>query len=586
MAQLALLKIFRRRLLGEAEPIDPARVAELIQDVHESDLHEFLFDVTVKGNLALMHALQEHRGPLVLNYESQPDGRASTLNGRLFNNLRSGTLGNCTTVAELKALFSSIKAQGFTGLVEPGQSTPYLFQATDWGDALRIVLAETFQGELPFLDAGLLKSPELAINLSDEASSSATPEAFMPMLCWATPSMVKEFSECLKPVRLLQSVEYEVRPPAAERSARDEYGIEKTPATAFKALAKPADETLVNVITLGIEEGHDQSNLMGNLNHYMGTPLTRSGFSDPAGRVLCETRVDFLIGFPADLCAEQNMLESKRFAAAYFPLDILAMQTLQTCLSDYGYTSPHLLDAKGPASFAYEHPFSQLFEGLSVDHPVHERMRDLLTPEQWVGMARQGGSFTLSVKSLIALRDSFGMDNQGIAINLEVEDIDTLSKAGYRFVDKTLKFQGYGDMSAFYESDKPVTCVNLELSARSIGFVLKDQSSPKILPEAVRLHGLAQSMNLWTCDKPKPETVKQALREILNVNITNPSHQQAMALYAFLVDKGVAACAKEATSPEEWVMIVEIFSERDVEPYLSIMPREAKGRALESQLGL
>jgi hypothetical protein len=581
-AQFDLLNMFSTELLGEAEP-DESVVSLLMQDIAEADLPEFLFTVTVKGNLKLLHALQLHRGPLPLSYELKAGGRVSTVNGLSIKPQRRGVLSSCTRVAEVKSFFSIIKAQGFRGLVEPGPVIPYLFSDNKqtYDDVLGLVRSASFKGELPYLEAGTLKSPELAISLSEESFYSATPDVFMPILCWATESMVKEFSEALQPVRLLQHVQYE-----RCRSSSVLKTLSSKPATLFKASVKPGDEFYVNEIMLGIGAGANQSEWVGNLHGYMGTELTKLGFGDPGGRILCETRVDFLLGFPAALCTEQNLLESKRFATEYFPLDILAIQTLKACTQVYGHPQqPYAKFVRSDAK-TYRNPFSPLFEMMATDSEAGDRLLGMLTREQWLTIAKSAESDHLSSRALLALRDVFDLDNKGMILKLVPEDLDVLSKGGYQFAAGTGLLKGDYDSEDEPDPEFRFSGVRLDLSGYSISFTLEEDSAEAVLAEAIRLHGVAQSMNLWSSKKPKPETVKQALREIVEVNITNPSHEQAMALYAFLVSQGVAACAKEATSPEEWLRIVEMFSDQEVKPYLSIMPGRARGRALEQQLGL
>ena len=586
-AKFALLKYFRKDLLGNAVEVDSARTAELVSEIHESDLAEFMFNLAVTGNVQVMHALQVLKGPITVEYVHKAgERRRHTINGKAFSPQRNGVLSHCTSVAELKAFFATIKAYGFKGLVEPDLTIPFLFTENDCSGVMNTVKEASFSGELPFLDAGRLKSPELAICLSDESFQSATPEAYMPILCWATEAMVKEFGDSLTPLSLLQRVNYDVHRPLAERAESDLYRCASMPAATFKKNAKPNDEAVVTEITLGLEESASHSEWAGNLNRYMGNELTRRGFSSLDGRVLCEARVDFLLSFPAALCTEANLLESKRFVDGYFPFDILAIQTLKACSDSFGHPPQSLAKYTESLTLSHRNAFHRMFEDLGEKSPVRERMLDMFTREQWLGLAKNCEGFSLTVEALIALRDTLGLDNRGLVLSLVPGDLDALSSAGYRFVDDTQAYQDFNFMDSEPESGPTPTGVKLVLSGQAISFTLEDDSGDKILNEAVRLHGLVQSMNLWICKTPKPTSIKQALAAIVDLNITNPSHQQAMALYAFLVGQGIAACAKEATSPEEWVRLTEMFSDEEISPYLKVMPGKARGRALESQLGL
>jgi hypothetical protein len=586
-AKFDLLNYLRKDLLGNVVETDPVRTAELVSQIDDSDLPEFMFYLAVTGNLQVMHALQVIKGPISVEYVYKPgERRQHTVNRKAFSPERSGVLSHCTSVAELKAFFSTIKSYGFKGIVEPGLTFPFLFTESDCSGVLSIVKEASFLGELPFLDAGRLKSPELAICLSDESCQSATPEAYMPILCWATEAMIKEFGDSLKPLSLLQRVSYDVHRPLAERAESDLYRCASMPAATFKKNAKTNDEAVVTEITLGLDEYASHSEWAGNLNRYMGNEFTRRGFPSLDGRVLCEARVDFLLNFPAALCTKENLLESKRFVDGYFPFDILAIQTLKACSDNFGHPPKSLAKYTESLALSHRNAFNRVFEDLSEKSPVRERMLDMFTREQWLGLAKNCEGFSLTVEALIALRDTLGLDNRGLALSLVPGDLDTLSNAGYRFVDDTQSLHDWDFLDSESEPDPALTCVKLDLSGQAISFTLENDSGDKILDEAVRLHGLVQSMNLWICKTPKPTSIKQALAAIVDLNITNPSHQQAMALYAFLVGQGIAACAKEAISPEEWVRLTEMFSDEEISPYLKIMPGKARGRALESQLGL
>jgi hypothetical protein len=585
-AKFALLQYFRKALFVNAPEIDPAHVAELVSRIHESDLAEFMFDVTVLGKTEVMHALQTLRGPVAVQYVHQAGERRHAINGKSFSPKRNGTLTHCISVAEIKEVFALVKAYGFKGLIEPGLTIPFLFTENNCSGLLNIVRDTSFKGELPFLEAGRLKSPELAICLSDESIESVTPEAFMPMLCWATAQMVKEFGDSLTPLRPLQRVDYDVLRPADERSEEDPYRCMSIPAADFKANSKPIDEAVVTEIAMGIEHHANISPWAGNLNRYMGNEFTCLGFPDLDGRILCEARVDFLLSFPAALCTEQNLLESKRFAKAYFPFDILAIQTLKACETLFGHPPQAIAVYEQPLTVTYRNAFNRLFESLDARNEVHERLLDMLTKAQWLGLAKNSETFSLTAEALIALRDQLGLDNKGMALSLVPSDVDKLSEAGYRFIDNTQGHKDFDFLETECDPDLIMSAVTIDLTAQSISFTLDDDSGSKVVDEAVRLHGLVQSMNLWLCKAPKPTSVRQALGQIVGLNITNPSHQQAMALYAFLVGQGIAACAKEATSSEEWLLLTEMFSDEEIAPYLPIMPGKAKGRVLSSSMGL
>jgi hypothetical protein len=583
-AKFALQSIFRADQKGNPEGIDHARVAQLIAEIPEDELPEFMFSTAVTGNTRLMHALQTLRGPIVVDYANDLEQGHSTLNGKNFKPFREYVLGHCQTAADLKAFFALVKAYGIKGLFEPGPAGAFLFQKAGLTDVRDAVKSASFLGDLPFLSAGTINSPELAICLSQESLDSVTPEIFQPMLCWATEAMVNAFPDDLIPLRPLQMIDYAILPPLAEHTESDLERYECIPAATFKSNARPNEEAVILEVTFGFERHEKQSEWAGNLERYMGNVFTHHGFADPDGRVLCEARADFLLSFPVAFCTEENLLESKRFIKHYFPIDILALQTLKICEEVHGH--PYTNRIGSPLTFSYRNDRNGLFEKLGKDNVLHDRMMDMLTREQWLGLIRHAGLNSLTAETFIVLRDNFDLDNQGLCLTLVPCEIDTYSAAGFRFVDNTVVFQEVGPMADFHEANPGSSCVCIDLTSSAIRFTLKEDSPEKVLAEAVRLHGLAQSMNLWSSQGIKPENTQQALSEIMNGPIDKPNVGQGIALRAYLVNQGLAACAKEATSSEEWILLTQIFSEAEIHPYLSIMPRKARGRVLESQLGL
>lgn len=590
-AQFFLKKIFMKDPMGKPLAVDRVEVERLINAVLEDSLPEFMFDAAVSGNVPLMHALREIRGPIKVDYECSEWQSRERLNGKSFKSNRQGVLSQCTSPVDLKALVSTIKDFDLKGLLEFTHGIPFIFQKNYFTDALKMVRETRFKGDLPFLEAGMLKTPELAICLNDESLRSATPGAYQVMLCWATEEMVRQFPESLAPMRPLQRVGFEKRQPAKDRTNADRFTLSSLPMAQFKLNATPTDQAVIQHIELGFKDG-SQSALAGNLNHYMGGQLPGLGLSDEHGRVLCETRTKFLLSFPLANCNRENFKDSHQFVAEYFPLDIFGVQSMsefegmlknRTDEPDSDVLKKQMVI---PLVSTYEGTARALFLKLQANCQGHDRLLDMMSKDQWIGLAKGADSTTFNAQTLIVLRDLFGLDNQGFELTLSPVDLDALHAANYRFVDRTSVFEVDSVMNRFVYAHPDSACISLYLSAVYISIHLEDDDAQKVLAEAIRLHRLTQSMNLWSCETPKPTSIKQALSAFVEMDIENPNDQYAMALYAYLVDQGIAACAKEAISSEEWVLLTKIFRPDDLVPYRSIMPGKARGRLLEHQLGL
>jgi hypothetical protein len=587
---------FQKDEFGQFYPIDGEELKVVIDDLVDEDLPELMFNTAFQGNLPLLHALHEIRGPIPVVYERLEEG-SETLNGKTFYSLRKNVLRYCSTSAELKELFTAIKAYGLKGLIEPGPTLPFIFQEADFSDATKASLGITFEGELPFLDAGLLKSPELALSLADEAMKSAVPQAYKPMLCWATEDMVSQFPDELFALRPIQNVEYKEKSLEAVSSGVSFSTLKVEPMAVFKEKGRPSTEVVIDRIALGYEEG--LSVLARTLDHYMGDPGIRLGFADPQGRVLCETNTDFLLAFPVAASTKKNLQASQDFAQDYFPLQIIFHQALRSCSDSFnleitqpGVNYPGIQNSRA-ACIKYATFFvNKLLEHFGEASPIREQMLDLLTRDQWIDFIARGDARYFNASTLCILRDVFSINSQGFRLALTLEDLSPLHEANYQFAEDTRLFDNSLEAFDYVNQHPGASSLILDLSIHNIQDFIDEHltSSPSSvaspLSEARRLHRQAQSMNVWTGLQKKPEGIQQALEQLVNLGVSDPDDLQGMAISVYLEDQGIAACVKAATTPEQWLGIVKLFHADQVEPYLSIMPGKAKGRVLEDLLGL
>jgi hypothetical protein len=124
----------------------------------------------------------------------------------------------------------------------------------------------------------------------------------------------------------------------------------------------------------------------------------------------------------------------------------------------------------------------------------------------------------------------------------------------------------------------------LEASGDSaIKDLLWNSPGSTVLDESIRLHRICQTLNLWASVLPKPKSLGHALDEM---SYRTAEDSAGMALSAYLLNEGIEACSNAASLARHWVTITQTFPAEQVMPYLPKMPAQAKGKFLESELGL
>jgi hypothetical protein len=581
-------KITLKKLTGLPAFVSPA----LFDALNEVDLAECLFQALIEGNLPLFTAVWARRGPVSLEYQ-EIDGQGQ-LNGHPFVLYSDDVMLQCFEPADVKELFQTIHAYGIKGLIDAGPQYPGLFTAQGIMNGMVVARRIGYKGVLPFLDEGLLKSPELVVSLIQESRRSPAPEAYQPVLCWATEAMLAEYSAHLVPLRPLQRVEF-VHPDFMDCGPNGTPVVFYESMSEFKAANRNPDVTHIKSIDLGFEDSPAHTEFTDKLLHYFCNKVLRAGFVDD-DRVLCETRIDFLDQFLQIPSADGlNAAAAQRFIKHYFPLDIVGQQVADQCASQFGHDQQkqrfNLRLSKTELVRRYEKSFPSFFVQLGAANEMGQKLLDLMTQAQWRGLIDRANTLHLWAKSVIAFRDALDMSNEGLQIKMLPEDCVAYHEAGYQFSSVTRVFDLESDFDDFRKSNPRETSVYLYLTASQVENHLSNNidtacSAVMILNEARKIHAMVQSMNLWTSQRPKPSDVQSAMDEICRYDIDNPDIRPAMALSAYLQTQGVDACVKAAKTPMHWQRIVELFSAKETRPYLKQMPASARGRVLEDSMGL
>jgi hypothetical protein len=541
-----------------------------MDSLNDYDLADCVLRATVQGNEMLVRTLMERRGPVPIHFEYKIEASHSYwLNGNPISKP-----DRCYDVAhepaELKSLLSMVREFDMKGLLDPGHSYPLMLADIDRNQDLRHFNTSIFCGELPVLDSGVLHVPDLAIELANEIQCAATPDAYRPMLCWATPDMVTEFAQYLAPLHSFQEVVGHGSMAQWKASVGDPNCMEFTS------------------MSLGLRPSENTSSVAIFLVNTMGPEAAVMGFDDLQGRVLCETTVDFILQFPAGECSPENSLEAVKFVRNYCPMDIIATQAAEVCVSDYGHVSPEY-KFQSRLDLHTDKGFNELFFMLGKGASLRERALDMMTREQWLGIIQKSKGHNLHPESLLAIRDTFGVDNTGMQIKLDDRVLKILLDGGYRFVDATRFFNQIKPYGEFIKNPATLDATTVFSTLPELALYQKTSflTDPQRVDRMVFMSQQLLATNLWpVMGEERPACTVDAMRDSLDVDFKDWESKKAMALYAFLVNVGVDACAESAKSLAHWMKLTEIFSADELNPYLKLMPSQARGRVLESGLGL
>lgn len=529
------------------------------------DLEECILEATIRGHERLVRTLMQRRGPVRIVVEEHPKvpGRY-TLNGRdMVSQIDERMFATgVRSPAKLKTLLAMIVEFDMKGLIEPGVTFPLLMKKVESNSTLMRYNVSEFKGTLPELIDGVVGQPELAIALAGESGRTSTPQAYQPMLCWASEDMVRQF-----PNDLARLVHYQ--------NMRGHGSLAQ-----WKAASGQLGNIDISAIEVGLEPAKAGGSEVFQYLHHAMTPVSsRLGFADEGGRVLCITTSDFLMQFPSQDCSEDNLKAAFEFADNYCPIEIMASQAVAACREQFGRDEPI---ARVPIGYMNEMVgnFNDLFEGLQQGHPLRERMIDLMTREQWAALFLKAEA--VDAHSMVGLYQAFGIDNTGKDFHFFPHGFETLAKGGFQFSSNTKIFTDSKKMQKHKEATDLLLepAVLLPYDKTCFG----DYSGVGQITRALFANCIAA--NLWPIPGPAPADVAQALKDSSRLSFEVLSNPKKLAMYTYLLSAGVEACAEVASTPSQWMTIAQTFSSDDLKPYLHAMPKQARGKVLESSLGL
>lgn len=552
-----------------ANPADPWTDSHfsLMDELEGFDLADCILQATIRGQERLVRTLMERRGPVPIVVGKRPNvaGRY-TLNGRYMTSKADESMFaiGIRTPANLKSLLSMIVEFDMKGLIEAGQSFPLLLKSVERNSFLKKNNVSRFEGVLPELVDGVLGHPELALALMDESLRTSTPEAYKPMLCWASEDMVRQFPKNLSPLLPYQLVDGRPMP---------EWKLDS---------GKPKNMSF-KYIVLGVSPSKACSEVVEYLHQTMTPMSAKLGFQHDRGRVLCETTADFLLQFQAGGCTDENLQAAFDFTANYCPIEIIAAQAVVTCRQDFGVVEVRRVP-KPCFEIKMEFRFDHLFGALGHGHALRERVMDLMTRDQWSSLLKKAR--VVSTDSLVGLYQAFGIDNRGTLLDFSFGDFEVLVQGGYRFADGTKVYEHPAQHQRKKGQKAPIAVVHLEFTGPSLTLAAVDTSHQDLHSFMVNVYKNVLKTNLWPANTPAPESIAGALEMASRILLGQNAPTKALALEAYLANAGLDACIEVVKTPSQWVALTQVFSGDELAPYLKIMPKKAKGRMLELGLGL
>jgi hypothetical protein len=542
---------------------------ERIDQLNDFDAADCLFRAALVGNEMLMRRIAERRGPTPVVFVNEHPAKSFRLNGESLNGMSIPTLGGVHTPAALKSLIKTIDELGMKGLIDHGPTFPALFRKLNTNSDYRLMKTVRFDGDIPSLTEPQLVNPELAIVLAEESANTCTPLAYKPILCWASETMIKEYPHSLAPYETIQEV-------SGHGSMAQ-----------WKAQANEPDNLQMGTIATGLKASPDAKFAL-QLTKTMAPLSQVFGFDDQQGRVLCETSTDFLLSFPTASVSTQNVQAAKTFVENYCPLDIMAIQASEACIN------LHVpMKFEGDLVTFHQAPYNELFGLLANEHPLRDRALAMMEPQQWKALFAKGSGKKLFVNSLIAMYQAFGVDNEGIQIEIRYDDIPALKAADYRFSEKTKFFDEEKTFKAHYSSYSAhgATSVFAFMNA-SLLYSPDDYPEDVAVTRTVLLDRYTQhfidiaNLKIWPSNSIPPSDFAEAVKMAGSADLSDSTNNRSMALRGILMGAGIDACVQAISAPKQWIKLAEIFPRSEFKPYMKTMPKEAKGLLLEQEMGL
>lgn len=326
---------------------------------------------------------------------------------------------------------------------------------------------------------------------------------------------------------------------------------------------------------------------------YQASLAVQHGFLDKPGFTLCAAKTGFLSRFEQGAPAPENLKKSLAFATQYFPLDLIAFASNPEvfdgkCLrSDIGIE----MDFVGSGRDGMDSTLAKLYCSFGDEAPLHSRMRQLIPQDLVSFILQYTCRRNVSARSMIALQQAFGLDNEGLGMAPDHHDLQRLLDAGFRFSPATKVVEQSRNINGKLqhwqrESDKE-SAVFLDLFVRRVT-VERCKPTPSDLQVLDEGYRNAIRLGLWPCKQQslRPKTVVAALKALAKIPAILKTDNYHQSLLAYLDIAGAEKCAKAAKAADQWRLLRDHFGHEVMQPLLRHTSREVRGVALEDDLGM
>lgn len=572
-------------------PCSPEECEKILQTLPERYLASALAYAGFCGDMEIGNRVIEIHGPI--HTELSVRDSQTFLNGETLHYAWAGEyLRNASSPADIAKVMEWLPEVGMGWMVGKGSEHSHLFQGEALEHALKHVRTTRFEGELPHLVSGRVDHPELLLALHERKGQSSFEQAFDKILCWVPEGTQTHLPDDLVPYKVEQNIHFN---DTLKHTREDQSAV-----ISLADVSKAYLDEVVNLWTNSNNPGLPYSGIRfvdlklrttstlpcididgEMLLSHQANQSIKHGFWEQPGMVLCQTTVEFLSNFEIGAQDPRNQRASQKFVSNYAPIDLIAR--------NYGRKDEeNALIYIGKIGYVYsadkaDKSFNELVRHLDGPEPLRSQIKWALNKDLMGFLTSQRGSSGVNVMSLPILKREYGIDNQGIGVQVWGAHIDALHQTGFRFAaDTDTKYceQARDAMSPLKPS---------QVAFVTIGMMdMSDQQQQDT-------HIKALQMGLWATPIKKPETIPEALKALgrrkWNTNtvkgkLPHETNSPVLALRAYVYEAGVEACVREAKTTAHWVTLRTVFGTEVMKPYLKDAPLPAQAKLFTNDLGV
>lgn len=424
---------------------------------------------------------------------------------------------------QLKRVYSILDQAGLRDLFD--HKNP-LFGESNFKDARLSTSSSGFKGTLPILADGVLTHPELFLAFAEQKSQSAFGKVYDKIPCW------------------IKDVEHEISPKVIKLK-KNQHLFNKPMKMELAKLSDPDLQELEHYKTLGVRLGltfeNDEtvgiraSTVTALIKNMLPLHL-QCGFNTPPGYVLAIMDLDYLAQFGANGFTSENMALARDFAEQFFPAPVL--------FNAYTHKSLGMNDGEIGVN-SYES--SMVFSYLS-DDSMADSLLEVIPADLWKNLF-SSCSHKLRAKELLKAKELFGFSNLDSPLSVTLRDVQVLHAAGYSFEG------GDNAQSVTLNADQP------EMDA-----------NPHIVAKYIQMGG-------WPSSLPKPLSLEEAMSLAVK--------RRKDPIYTmYLRSVGVEESLKAASTPAQYMLVLDLFSSAEINTHLKLVPKNLRGKHLEDVMGL